>query len=201
MADRDVWMKPRSKCNGDKHYSYIVCYCDDLLIIDEEPMKIMEKIQETFTVKSSNIGEPNIYLGAECGKMEYHNPDGTTRTVWTMSSSKYVKEAVKRTVKAILKESDYRFHKKLSDVNYSPKQPFSSTSYAPELDTSDSCTDNEASSLFQNMIGILRWWAIELGRIDITYEVSVLSRYLAAPRTGHLLQYIHIFKYLEIQPL
>jgi hypothetical protein len=155
----------------------------------------MEKIQETFTVKPSSIGEPNIYLGAECGKMDYQNPDGTMRTVWTMSSAKYVKEAVK-TVKARLKESGYKFHKRLSDINYSPKQPFSSTSYAPELDTSEECTDNEAS-LYQNMIGILRW-AIELGRIDIAYEVSILSRYLAAPRTGHLLQCIHIFKYLEI---
>lgn len=195
MADRDVWMKPKSKCNGDTYYSYIVCYCDDLLIIDEEPHKTMERIQDTFTVKPSSIGEPTIYLGAECGKVNYQNTDGTMRTVWTMSSSRYVKDAVK-TVKDRLKESGYKFHKKLSDINYSPKQPFSSTSYAAELDTSKECTDDEAS-LFQNMIGILRW-AIELGRIDIAYEVSILSRYLAVPRTGHLLQCIHIFKYLEI---
>ena len=47
------------------------------------------------------------------------------------------------------------------------------------------------------MIGILRW-AVELSRIDIGYEVSVLSRYLVLPRTGHLLQAIYIFKFLDI---
>ena len=39
---------------------------------------------------------------------------------------------------------------------------------------------------------------MELGRIDIGHEVSVLSRYLVSPRTGHLLQAIHMFKFLDI---
>lgn len=52
-------------------------------------------------------------------------------------------------------------------------------------------------TFFQNLIGILRW-IVELGRIDIGYEVSVLSLYLAHPRTGHLVQALHMFKYLEI---
>jgi hypothetical protein len=52
-------------------------------------------------------------------------------------------------------------------------------------------------SYFQQLIGVLRW-IVELGRIDIAYEVSALSSYLASPRTGHLLQAIHMFKYLEI---
>ena len=47
------------------------------------------------------------------------------------------------------------------------------------------------------MIGILRW-AVELGRIDIGYKLSVLSRYLVLPRTGYLLQAIHMFKFLDI---
>ena len=47
------------------------------------------------------------------------------------------------------------------------------------------------------MIGILRW-LVELGRIDIAYEVSLLSRYLVSPRTGHFLQALHVFKYLDL---
>ena len=39
---------------------------------------------------------------------------------------------------------------------------------------------------------------MELGRIDILFEVSCLSSYLASPRTGHLVQALHIFKYLEL---
>ena len=36
-----------------------------------------------------------------------------------------------------------------------------------------------------------------MGRIDIVYEVSSLSKFLAQPRTGHIYQALHIFKYLE----
>ena len=42
------------------------------------------------------------------------------------------------------------------------------------------------------------WCIVEVVHIDINYEVSTLSRYLANTRTGHLVQAIHIFKYLEI---
>ena len=49
---------------------------------------------------------------------------------------------------------------------------------------------------YQNLIGILRW-AMELGRIDIYLEVSLLSAYNAQPRQGHLEQVFHIFTYLK----
>jgi hypothetical protein len=38
---------------------------------------------------------------------------------------------------------------------------------------------------------------VELGRIDIYHEVSVLSQYLASPRVGHLNVVYHIFAYLH----
>ena len=38
---------------------------------------------------------------------------------------------------------------------------------------------------------------IELGRIDILTEVSLMSRYLAQPRIGHLHQILHIFSYIR----
>ena len=40
-------------------------------------------------------------------------------------------------------------------------------------------------SKYQSYIGILRW-AVELGRIDILYEVSRLSSFNAQPREGNL---------------
>ena len=46
------------------------------------------------------------------------------------------------------------------------------------------------------MIGILRWM-IEIGRIDISVEVSYLSRYLAKPRLGYMIQAMHIFSFLK----
>ena len=94
-----------------------------------------------------------------------------------------------------MKLDGYRFDQKLSDVRSRPQQPFSHNDYRPELDTSRYCDDNQ-TTYYQNLIGVLRW-IIELGRLDIAYEVSCLSRYLAAPRTGHLVQCLHIFKYLD----
>ena len=37
----------------------------------------------------------------------------------------------------------------------------------------------------------------ELGRVDVLYETSILSQYLAQPRIGHIKQAINIFGYLE----
>ena len=87
-------------------------------------------------------------------------------------------------MKARLNDDGLKFHSKLSSMELSARQPFSSNDYRPELDTSLECND-EQIQFFQNVIGILRW-LVELGRIDIGYEVAILSSYLAMPRTGHL---------------
>jgi hypothetical protein len=52
---------------------------------------------------------------------------------------------------------------------------------------------------YQELIGVLRW-AVEIGRLDILLEVSLLSSHLALPRTGHLEQVYHIFGYLKQSP-
>ena len=52
-------------------------------------------------------------------------------------------------------------------------------------------------SFYHNLIGVLRR-VIDLGRIEISFEVSDLSRYLAVPRTGYLVKTLHVFRYLEI---
>ena len=50
--------------------------------------------------------------------------------------------------------------------------------------------------MFQNLIGVLQW-IVELGRIDVHLETSLLSQYLAQPRIGHLEQACNIFRYLK----
>ena len=52
-------------------------------------------------------------------------------------------------------------------------------------------------SFYRNIIGVLIW-TIKLGCVDISFKVSPLSIYLDFSRTGHLIQDLHIFKYLEI---
>ena len=69
------------------------------------------------------------------------------------------------------------------------------TSYKPELDVSDELTA-EMISRYLQLIGILRW-AVELGRIDIFHEASIMSQYQANPRVGHLDALYNIFGYLK----
>ena len=66
--------------------------------------------------------------------------------------------------------------------------------YRPEIDISAELGDEQATQ-FQQMIGILRW-SIELGRIDIITEVSLLSSFNVNPREGHLEAAYRIFEYL-----
>ena len=61
--------------------------------------------------------------------------------------------------------------------------PFTSN-YRPELDATGELTDDD-HGWYMELVGILRW-AVELGRIDIQYEVTALSSYIASPREGHL---------------
>ena len=191
LADPDLWFKPMSAKDGFKYYAYILVYVDDILIIDKTPMRFMDMINEKFKVKPDSIAEPTSYLGADLRKVQYQ--DGSY--AWVMGSANYVDKVVKN-VKKTLEKYGFEYNRKLSDVNYSPKQPFTTVSYRPELDTSMTCNPNQVT-FYQNLIGILRW-VVELGRIDIAYEVSKLSSYLVEPRTGHILQAIHIFKYLDI---
>lgn len=54
------------------------------------------------------------------------------------------------------------------------------TGYQPEVDFSPECDEKEVK-LYMSLIGILRW-ILEMGRIDIAVEVSVLSSYCLLPR-------------------
>jgi hypothetical protein len=70
-----------------------------------------------------------------------------------------------------------------------------SNQYRTELDATPE-HDNESSTYFQGLIGVLRW-IVELGRIDIMVAVSMLSSHLMAPRDFHLELCFHIFAYLD----
>jgi hypothetical protein len=67
--------------------------------------------------------------------------------------------------------------------------------YRPELDYSPFLPEN-AAIYYMELIGIL-CWAIELGRIDIMIDISLLSSYCMQPCMGHLDQVFHIFGYLK----
>ena len=66
--------------------------------------------------------------------------------------------------------------------------------YDPELDTSPDL-DPYAALYYLTIIGVLRWM-IELGRIDIITEVSLLLSHVALPREGHLEAAVHVMTHV-----
>ena len=184
-ADPDVWLRPAVKSDGFEYYELILCYVDDVLCISADPTESMKRIQDDFKLKDDKIAEPDVYLGATLAKMPLENG----KTCWTMSPEQYVKAAVTN-VEEDLAKSGRRLPSKCVT-------PFS-CNYAPWLETSPELKADGVQQ-YQELIGQLRW-AIEIGRVDILLEVSLLSSYLAMPRAGHLKQALHIFGYLKAKP-
>lgn len=186
LADNDVWMKEDIKIDGKRYYSYILIYTDDILIISERPNYYMDQLKQSYFVKPDSIKPPDLYLGGEIKKTKSR----TGSTCYAMGCRKYCQDAVK-TIFDRMRKLDL----KLNIGKASPENPFSNLKYKPELDTTSLCSSIH-HQFYQQIVGVLRWM-IELGRIDIMIEVSLLSRYLASPRYGHLAQALHICSYIK----
>ena len=184
-ADPDLWMKAETRPDdGFEYYSYILCYVDDVLVIHHDSMSVLNRLDKYFPLKEGSAGDPDIYLGAKL--REVRLPNGVL--AWSMSPSKYVKEAVQNCKKHLDENFDgkYKLPKRADN-------PFV-IGYEPSLDVSPLLTPDEAS-YYNTMIGVLRW-IVELGRVDIATEVSLLSSYLAQPREGHFEAALHIMSHL-----
>jgi hypothetical protein len=70
--------------------------------------------------------------------------------------------------------------------------------YRPELDATGYC-NAELHQFYQQQVGVLRW-LVDLRRINICTEVSMMASFSAAPRMGHLKVVIHIFSVLSCHP-
>lgn len=187
-ADPDVWMRKATKANGFHYWEYILVYVDDVLVISEHPDRIMEAIGSAFTIKPGSQKEPDLYLGAQIEKHCIYDSNEPTKTRWAMSCNSYVSNAIK-TVENSMKDVG---------MTFLPKGRIETpltTGYKPELDNSAEL-DPARLNYYQGLIGVLRW-ICELGRLDIVLPVSLMSRYLASPRWGHLNQVLHIFGYLK----
>lgn len=103
-----------------------------------------------------------------------------------MSSADYLKAAVKNVEERIGKKG-----RKLTGKIDVPMPQ----NYHPELDESREL-DGDDVTMYQELIGMLRW-AVEIGRVDVLTELSMLSSYQASPREGHLEHIINIFSYIK----
>ena len=184
-ADPDVWFRPAVKSDGFEYYEYVLCYVDDVLCISHQPMLTMSDIRKKFTLKGDKVEEPDTYLGAQLSKMI--TADGVE--CWSASSEKYCKAAVENVLTRLEKEG-----KRLPSKCVTPLK----SGYRPEMDDTPELKA-DGLQYYQELIGVLRW-AVELGRVDILLETSLMSAHLALPRLGHLEQLHHMFGYLKEHP-
>jgi hypothetical protein len=159
-ADPDVWMRPAAKPNGFECYEHILCYIDDVLCMSDDAAKSMKRIQADFKLKDDKIEEPDACLGATLAKMTL--ADGTA--CWSMSPEQCCEAAVSN-VEEDLAKSGKRLPSKCVT-------PFSSK-HAPWLEESPELKADGVQR-HQELIGQLRW-AVEIGRVDILLETSLLS--------------------------
>ena len=165
------------------YWEFVLLYMDDALCISTDPKSVLEKeIRKYWTLKAGSLGPLSISLGNKVSKVTLENGIAT----WSFSSLQYIQNAIKN-VEIYLRKSNRKL------PSYAPS-PFK-IGYRPEIDTSPVLCLNEASH-YQSMIGILRR-VVELGRIDITCEVSLMASMMAMPRKGHLDQLNHTFSYLK----
>ena len=111
-------------------------------------------------------------------------PNGSV--AWGISASKYIQDSIKTT--------ERKLDEMGLQLSIKANSPITKD-YRPKIDVSPEL-DAEKATLYQSLIGSLRWM-VEMGRIDIACEVSMLSSFLAMPREGHLQQVLHIFSYLK----
>ena len=175
-ADPDLWVK---QCE-DGHFEYIARYVDDVISFSRDPMAVMNTLEEHYTMKG--VGRPQYYLG---GDVQHLTPDWEKEGIQTaFSAHTYINEVAPKLADLIKKDKSVFAKKSV------PMHP----DYHPEMDDSELLSP-QGISVYRSFIGSANW-VITLGRFDICYALNSLSRYLVAPRKGHLDAMIYLFGYL-----
>jgi hypothetical protein len=90
--------------------------------------------------------------------------------------------------------------KGLFGKEFKPIKTPMSEGYHPEVDASPLCTEDD-SAKYRSIIGCcICIWIIVLGRFDIAYATSAMSRLNILPREGHLTAVKRILSYLKTFP-
>ena len=183
LADPDVWLRAEKKSCGFEYYAYVLVYVDDVLVVSHTPKETMEALSRLFRLKDG-FAPPTRYLGATIKRWRLQGDEAARH--WGHSSEEYVKQSIANV------ETELEKHGRRLCGRFSTPM---TSNYRPELDYSPFLAD-DAINYYMELIGILRW-IVELGRIDIMVDVSLLSSYSMQPRQGHLDQVFHVFGYLK----
>jgi Reverse transcriptase (RNA-dependent DNA polymerase) len=183
-SDPNMWMRQANNDNGQPYYEYVLVYVDNMLIMLHDPQGCVIDVMQAKGYSCKDLGEPERYLGAQVGRFNLKHGELVVGHCWYLSAEKYIKVAIDNI--------ETRIGAKLE---YAKVQLPLESNYKPELDNSPEL-DDQQTNYYQSIIGVLQW-IVELGRIDIAYEVGTMARHAAAPREGHMRNAIHIFRFLK----
>jgi hypothetical protein len=174
--DHDLWMVDKSS-----HYEYLATYVDDILIWSKDPMSVIKALEKAYMLKG--VGIPEYYLG---GNVEFLGEAWKNQELGLALSAKtYIKKIIPK-------------FEGLFDKEFNPIKTPMSEEYHPEVDDSPLCTEDD-SAKYRSIIGCCIW-TIVLGRFDIAYATSIMSRFNMLPREGHLKAVKRISSYLKTFP-
>jgi hypothetical protein len=126
-------------------------------------MAVIKALEKTFMLKS--VGIPEYYLGGNVESLgETWNNQGLGLAI---SAKTYIQD--------VIPKFEGHFGKEFK----STKTPMSE-GYNPEIDDSPLCTGDD-SAKYGSIIGCCIW-IIVLGRFDIAYATSAMSRFNMLPR-------------------
>ncbi len=182
LADPDLWIRVFKLDNGLDYYKYVLLYVDDCMVGSQHPKETLMRLGKYFPLKPESVGPPKIYFGGKLSQIEL--PNGVV--AWSIRASKYIQQALKN-----FESISDKHGLKLRQKTNSPLPG----NYHPECDATPEYGPENAR-FYASLIGILRW-LVELGRIDIICEVSMMSSYNTMPREGHLDHVIYMFSYLK----
>jgi hypothetical protein len=155
---------------------YTVWYVDDFTITAKDPAKVMEEFQKNFMIKIWETN-PKRYLGSDVEERE---------GMPVFSAKTYLDEILS----TVAGPDDPERKLKVRKVN-SPMPE----DCKPEEDDSPLLGDADRRR-YLRYIGIFVWLTM-LGRYDLVFTCSSLSRFNAMPRVGHMALAIRVFGYLR----
>lgn len=95
-ADLYVWRKEEVTPQGGVHYSYILVYVNDVLIIHHNLNQYMPTLNELYRLKEGSVEKPSNYPGAWICTLYFDN----STKCWAIGAKRYIKVATDK-----LKES------------------------------------------------------------------------------------------------
>lgn len=150
-----------------KCYEYVSLYTDNCLFISDRAEHVPRN-EVTLNLNKPLLVLPLLkYLGGKLCEVELENG----QQCLAFGSKQYVESAAQNII-------DYH-NERAQSLPVKASSPMSYR-YCPEIDTTPGLRPAD-TSYCHSLISVLRW-ILELGRLDINIEVSMMSSYCAIPR-------------------